>query len=78
MPTIARIGPYRFFFFSNEGREPPHVHVERDAATAKFWLDPVVLSSADGMSSRDLRRLHSIVAERHEEFRSAWDEFFRA
>ena len=41
MPTVLRIGPYRFYFFSNEGDEPPHVHVDRDAATAKVWLDPV-------------------------------------
>ncbi len=23
MPTVLRIGPYRFFFFSNEGNELP-------------------------------------------------------
>jgi hypothetical protein len=28
MPTVLRIGPYRFFFYSNEGHEPPHIHVE--------------------------------------------------
>jgi len=38
VPTILRDGPYRFFFFSNEGFEPPHVHVQRDRAIAKFWL----------------------------------------
>jgi hypothetical protein len=78
MPTIGRIGPYRFFFYSNEGLEPPHVHVQRDEATAKFWLDPVLLCSADGMSRRDLRRLHAIVTEKRDDWRSAWDEFFRA
>ncbi len=36
MPTVTRIGAYRFFFFSNEGTEPPHVHVEREDALAKF------------------------------------------
>jgi len=29
-PTVKRIGPYRFFFFGNEGSEPPHVHVRRE------------------------------------------------
>jgi len=28
MPTILRIGPYRFYFFSHEPNKPPHVHVE--------------------------------------------------
>ena len=77
MPTIARIGPYRFFFYSDEGREPSHVHVERDACTAKFWLEPIALSSSYGFGAREIRRLHAIIAERHNEFRNAWNEFFR-
>lgn len=36
MPTVLRIGPYRFFFYSGDGGEPPHIHVERDDAIAKF------------------------------------------
>ena len=27
VPTIHREGPYGFFFFSNEGLEPAHVHI---------------------------------------------------
>jgi hypothetical protein len=42
MPTILRIAGFRFFFFSNEGEEPPHVHVERAESVAKFWLQPEV------------------------------------
>jgi len=44
MPSILRIGPYRFYFFSNEGEEPPHVHIDRDAASAKVWLGPLELA----------------------------------
>ena len=44
MPTIARIGPYRIYFYSQDRREPPHVHIDRDAHTAKFWLAPVELA----------------------------------
>ncbi len=38
MPTILRIGPYRFFFYAGDRDEPQHVHVERDDRIAKFWL----------------------------------------
>lgn len=31
VPTVDREGPYRFFFYSADRDEPPHVHVERDA-----------------------------------------------
>jgi hypothetical protein len=31
-----RIGRFRYFFFSNEGREPPHIHVKAGDDEAKF------------------------------------------
>jgi Domain of unknown function (DUF4160) len=43
MPTVLRIGPYRFFFYSGDFAEPKHVHIERDEYIAKFWLDPIRL-----------------------------------
>ena len=78
MPTIARVGPYRFFFFGNEGFEPAHVHVQRDRALAKFWLGPVALASSSGFSSVELRRIQRIVLEREQEFEEAWHGFFNA
>ena len=30
MPTVFRSGPYRFYFYSHEPNEPPHVHVDHD------------------------------------------------
>jgi hypothetical protein len=76
VPTIARIGPYRFFFFANEGLEPPHVHIQRDRALAKFWLRPPALASAGGFSGRELRRLHALVEANRDRFEEAWHEFF--
>ncbi|MCB9870153.1 MAG: DUF4160 domain-containing protein [Planctomycetes bacterium] len=34
MPTVLRIGSTRFFFYSNEGNEPPHIHIEQAGALA--------------------------------------------
>lgn len=76
MPTIARIGPYRFFFFGNEGDEPPHVHVQRERKLAKFWLDPVSLSRSSGFAAHELRQIEAIVVENRERFVEAWNEFF--
>ena len=77
MPTIHRQGPYRFFFFSNEGLEPAHVHIQRDRSLAKFWLRPVALASSVGFSGPELRRLQELVEEHRQRFEEAWDEFFR-
>lgn len=76
MPTVARIGPYRFFFFSNEGTEPRHIHVQRDRSLAKFWLEPVTLASSVGFRAHELRELERLVTENRERLVEAWDEFF--
>jgi hypothetical protein len=39
MPTILRERGYRFFFYADDRSEPRHVHVQREAHTAKFWLE---------------------------------------
>ena len=48
MPTVLRIGPYRFFFYANENGEPHHIHVQQDRMLAKFWLTPVSLARSTG------------------------------
>ncbi|HVT16772.1 MAG TPA: DUF4160 domain-containing protein [Thermoanaerobaculia bacterium] len=76
MPTVARIGPFRFFFYSNEGNEPPHVHVQQESKVAKFWLDPVALAVSGGFSAAELRALSRLVMENRQQFVEAWNEFF--
>lgn len=39
MPTVLRVGRFRFHFYSNEGREPPHIHVRASEGECKFWLE---------------------------------------
>jgi hypothetical protein len=53
MSTVLRIGPHRFFFFSRENHEPPHIHVETAKNAAKFWLSPVTLAWAVGIIQRN-------------------------
>lgn len=76
MPTILRTGPYRFYFYSHEANEPPHIHVDRDALSAKFWLNPAGLARNFGFNARELRRLQSLVMEHRIEFLEAWDGYF--
>ena len=78
MSTVRRIGSARFFFYSNEGTEPPHIHVEEAGAVAKFWLEPVSLASSSRFRAHDLRRLERLVAEHRDEFLEVWHEFFRS
>ena len=76
MPTVLRIGPYRFFFYSGDEVEPLHIHVERDDKTAKFWLEPVRLQNSGGFNRREIFRIQKIVREHQIEILERWHEYF--
>ncbi|MBU3886950.1 DUF4160 domain-containing protein [Methylosinus sporium] len=73
MPTILRVGSFRFFFYSSERGEPPHIHVESNGGSAKFWLDPVELARSQGFRSQELQRLRLTVIEYRKTFEEAWN-----
>ena len=76
MPTVLRSGPYRVYFFSHEPGEPPHVHVDRDDQSAKFWLGPVALARNLGFGAAELRRVQRLVEEHELRLLEAWHEYF--
>ncbi len=76
MPTVLRVGGHRFFFFSEEGNEPPHIHVETAENYAKFWLDPVVLAASVGYNSRKLTVLRKLVESHRPFLEEKWHEYF--
>jgi hypothetical protein len=47
VPTLLRIEGFRFFFYSTERQEPPHVHVEKGDGEAKLWLQPSLPTRTD-------------------------------
>ena len=75
MPTVKGIpGPYRFFFYSFDCNEPKHVHVRRESAVCKFWLEPVALGQNHGFSARELNVVRSYIHEHLTLVLEAWDE----
>ena len=76
MPTVLRIGDFRFFFCSNEGQESPHIHVQSGKDLAKFWLDPVSLSVNHGFSERVLTEIGQVIEEHQTELVEAWNDYF--
>lgn len=44
MPTILRIGGDRLYFYSHEPNEPPHIHIDKAEASAKLWLEPIMVA----------------------------------
>ena len=76
MPPVLRVRGHRFFFFSNERHEPPHIHVETGDNYAKFWLNPVALARSFGYRARDVRRLRELVEQHRDLFEEKWHEYF--
>jgi len=79
VPTVLRVRGYRFHFWSNEGREPPHVHVSAADNTAKVWLSTLELAQAVGYDSPELREILELVRSRRDELLEllrAWNEYF--
>ena len=61
MQTVLRIGSYRFHFYSDEGKEPAHIHVATTDGECKFWLDPVRLARNKGISPIRVRSIENLV-----------------
>lgn len=75
-PTVFRVGPYRFFFFSRE--EPRmHVHVASSGGEAKFWIEPeVALAENHGLRAHEIGDLLAIVTANEHTIRAAWQLHF--
>ncbi len=78
MPTVLRIGPFRFHFYSDERGEPAHIHVRTSNGECKFWLDPIVLAKNCGLAPQTLREIERLVYENQRILKEKYDEYHRS
>ncbi len=76
MPRVLEVEGFRFYFFSNEGNEPPHVHVEKGDAAAKLWIQPVRIAYSYGFNPGQLRRIRELAFEHQAMIVEKWNEHF--
>ncbi len=76
MPVVLRIGPYIFFFYSQENNEPPHVHIRRDRSLAKFWLTPVSIAYNRRYPNHEATYLRQLVDQNRDLLLERWNEYF--
>lgn len=76
MPTLLEVEGFRFYFFSLEGKEPPHVR--KGGGNAKLWLSPVELVYARGFTKPEERRVRELTQEHAAFFLQRWAEYFHA
>lgn len=79
MPTILLLLGWRFFFYSNEGNEPIHIHCKKGDSECKFWLktDSYDIKEAYSynMSPKDYRLVRKIIFEHFEYIEAEWNKF---
>ena len=81
MPTAFYDSGFRFFFYSSDGLEPRHVHVEKGVGgeTGKWWLEPTVrLARPTKLGTRDQNAVRKIILARRRELIDAWNTHFGA
>ncbi|MEK6646211.1 MAG: DUF4160 domain-containing protein [Candidatus Firestonebacteria bacterium] len=76
MPTIIIEGGFRLFFYSNDKKELPYVHVQYQSSVAKFWIHPVSLARNLGMNVSELRKASDLVLKHESLIKEKWDEYF--
>jgi Domain of unknown function (DUF4160) len=76
VPTILLVDGFRFYFFSDERQEPPHVHVRKGDGIAKLWLRPVNLAFSSGLTRPELRRVLELTFQHQISFLERWNEHF--
>jgi hypothetical protein len=76
MPTVLRVGPYSFVFFSSDRTEPPHIHAKREKFVAKFWLNPVSVANNHGFAENEMSQIGRLVVKYEEMLLEAWHDYF--
>jgi len=76
MPVLLRRKGYRFFFYSGESGEPPHVHVSKDRNVAKFWIESITVVRNSHFTPLELREIARIISEYRLDFLRRWNEHF--
>lgn len=77
MPTVLRTEGYRFYFYSNENDEPPHVHIDKGGSSLKAWLEPVTLARNIGFRPHQINAIIIMVETHMDTLSEAWHEHFR-
>jgi hypothetical protein len=76
MAEVFRKFGFVFFFYSNEGQEPVHIHVRKAGGFAKFWVDPVELDFSQGMKIDEIRKAEKLIFNHLDLIKSKWHEVF--
>jgi hypothetical protein len=76
VPTVLRWGPYRAFFYSNEGGEPAHIHVRAGNREAKFWLYDMDVAVNAGFPAQEIGDILRHLRQNRDLLLREWNGYF--
>jgi hypothetical protein len=76
MPTLLRWRGFRFFFYSADSWEPPHIHVRKGGNEVKIWLNDLSVAVNFGHPAQDLNEIVRCARENRITFMEAWNDHF--
>lgn len=76
MPTVLRLNGCRFYFYSHEPNEPPHIHVDRGDASIKVWLETLDVARSVGFRPHDIGGIIAMVRDHQTLLLDKWHEYF--
>jgi hypothetical protein len=76
MPTVLEAKGYRFFFFKNDQRNSPHIHVESGDKYALFWLKPVELEKSTGYDVKEISEIKEVITSNLRLIIEKWNGYF--
>jgi len=74
VPVVFRELGFVFFFYSNEGQEPIHIHVRKAGGFAKFWMEPIDLEFSQGLKVQDIRLAEELIVAHSDIIIQRWNE----
>lgn len=78
MPTVLKEEGFRFYFFSDEGNEPCHIHFKKGEARGKIWLEPEYEEDYFyGFTIQEQKKIRKIVQDNDALIKQKWHEYFR-
>lgn len=78
MPTVLTQQGFKFYFYSDEGNEPAHIHVKKGDGWSKWWLDPTVEEEfAYGFTLQERRQIKRLINEHYQYLNAQWNEYFQ-
>jgi len=75
MPTVLRWKGFIFLFYAKE-EDRPHIHIYKQGAQAKVWLDTLEFHSHRNFSQKDLNVIQKKVEAEKALMLEAWNDFF--